>query len=584
MEAFCRQSRFIYQSFRGWISQRRSKVCNEIFNQKKLIIFSWVDQRERCLLNQEDAEDFVSDRKTLAYLDLHYKELDSMPCVVGRVVSKSQVVFFPHMTQSTAYPFPFHSYFVIDDGTEQIAVVLWLSACRDYFRTIHIGDIVGLRGFKVKPSTTYSREFSPYGRIELAINSKNPTGELFILPIESVPDFVDLPLCVEVPITTLQSLRGMDDGTICSVLGVVVCAGRVEIIKYKQSYHMYRWLRLRDDSTARVFHLKLFVCSQEEEFLKISAGNLFSCSDVKLHVIAVNSRVPTVHYLTTTKTSTFFSEAISPQALQHLPSSPRLTAARSWAVLTESSETFVENGLIPFPPVSHRLAPPPASPIPLAMVASTLAEMHHFERRQVVVQGFLAGVSLRSDENVVDWLAAESYQQGPPPNKRRRGRKGAKVPKFGDGKGATFKLPQHLKSAAPGAPSPADAPHPVTISSVLHVNFHASANEAQSADEPNEPVWCLRVTGLNGNESIDVVIPEAGLGTGIPTLLRQAVPGVASEANASAADDAFGVLDVCGTLASQRIVLVLDLFRHGAAVEVSLNRWCTASYLAAAEQ
>jgi len=83
---------------------------------------NWSQSREKCLLDQHSAEALVSQRKTLAWMSVPQNHKPTTPnahVVVGRIVSKSQVIFFAHNDHRVC-PHPYYAYVVIDDGTEQV--------------------------------------------------------------------------------------------------------------------------------------------------------------------------------------------------------------------------------------------------------------------------------------------------------------------------------------------------------------------------------------------------------------------------------------------------------------------------------
>lgn len=96
-----------------------------------------------------------------------------------------------------------------DESDEQIKVVVWNTLVGAYFSRVHIGQLVSLRGFRLK----HARVDADF---ELALNPYNPIGSVRVL---DRPDSVDADVAEHIPpititVSTVDIIRTMPDDSV----------------------------------------------------------------------------------------------------------------------------------------------------------------------------------------------------------------------------------------------------------------------------------------------------------------------------------------------------------------------------------
>ena len=413
---------------------------------------SWLPSRSLLQLEEAETRGILARKTSLAHLAAHFKELKGdLPPVVGRVVVKSQLSYFASLNDdSRKLGFPCQAYIVIDDGTAEAVTVLWYSTCRDFFTSIQPGDVIALDGYRVRSITNYGSVYSTDARIELSVNSQKPMGKIYIMHRPSMNALLEKPLVREsLPLVCLKEARLLPDSTSCDIIARLVHVGRLEVDQYKQKHFLYRWVTLRDDSSARPLLAKLYSCSQERHLTRLRAGILLHMTNMVSRTFVFNSRVPPLCILRSSKTTFYTSAPVSPLAIDILPDTERARAVCTWALHSGEDLDFREGGLISFPPSTRfRHAPPTISPVPISLAADVAMNLRHLERRQLVVQGFVCRVLYKQAGDsamLVNWVAPEDLLPRNAITKRghRRGRlrgrgrrRGKRVKKEDRGTGA----------------------------------------------------------------------------------------------------------------------------------------------------
>lgn len=129
---------------------------------------------------------------------------------------------------------PFNFELLVGDASgEQIKVVLWNTLVGTYFARLHVGQILALRGFRLKRARSD-------GHFELALNPYNPIGSVRVFDeslrglskalVDSVPPIV-------MTVSSVSGVATMAEENIFDVAGVVTYAGPMlrEFSNAKQS-------------------------------------------------------------------------------------------------------------------------------------------------------------------------------------------------------------------------------------------------------------------------------------------------------------------------------------------------------------
>jgi hypothetical protein len=584
--------------------------------------YRWQRSEDIILGSQSDAPlpELLPQRVTLAFLSTIFKPRMELPPIAGRVVSKTAPFFFP--SQDKLDPEPCNAYLVIDDGTESVPVVLWYAACRNLYTSIEVGDIILLHNYKAKPLSPFCEPYCPGASLELSVNSRNPTTTVFVL----APSIIAFPS----PPVVWSSIRDIqhpqsfvDPEVLCNVVAVIVHAGRCELRIKKsgtaaESRFLYRWLQLRDDTSGRLLHSKVYTCGQLDVLTALQPGVIFSCTNMRVTKLICSSRIPPLSFVRTTRASLLRHAPVGDLAPAAVGASTRAHAVAAWAHAMPDL-VLLRGGLVPFPPPSHR-----AMPIDLPLSSfddalHVLAALALLQREQVAVQAVVVRVGLRKPLQAVAWRSIADARS----HKRRRG---ATTFKVACGQGLIL---GPVKPAAPPLPTPSDsaaaaaaeeAPKARGVAAAKHgraARFPASqASQASSAASLSAPAPAPSgVAAAAQAAALSPAAGGAGAGEGliVATVLDAAVPEVVGPDMDTSEGSWFAVLrslngalmevvlpgpsdalppalaasgegnltaqmvQACTTIAGKRVVAVLDVFRAESGVEISVNRWHTAS-------
>lgn len=154
--------------------------------------------------------------------------LVSCPCdscrAVGRIFAKSRINNFGRNGASRVDQLraPFNFELVIGDSSrEQIKIVLWNTLVGAYFHRLHVGQVVAVRGFRLKPARADQQ-------LELALNPYNPMGSVRVFSDADgglAPSLWERVPPIVMTVSTVAQVATMPDGSIFDLAGVVTFAG-----------------------------------------------------------------------------------------------------------------------------------------------------------------------------------------------------------------------------------------------------------------------------------------------------------------------------------------------------------------------
>lgn len=160
--------------------------------------------------------------------------------LIVRVFAKSRIQTFGRKTVGGAggagdlLRAPFNFELLVGDASgEQIKVVLWNTLVGTYFSRLHVGQILALRGFRLKKARSD-------GHYELALNPYNPIGSVRVFDQRLSglsKDLADAVPPMVMTISRVSEVAAMAEENIFDVAGVVTFAGPMlrEFSSAKQS-------------------------------------------------------------------------------------------------------------------------------------------------------------------------------------------------------------------------------------------------------------------------------------------------------------------------------------------------------------
>lgn len=218
-----------------------------------------------------------------------------------RILHKSRLMYYGKADQKCDSPYK--AELQVGDGSANACVVLWNTVCLDWYRILHPGQVIRLCRYRVKDSYSSRMGKDSEPHIEISLNSRNPTAQIYIIPKNQIsPDWAlpDLPHSF----TCGQEISSCPEGHICDVIGVVIFVGRSERkVKRKDGQRSemeeYRWIQMVDRTSDQPIMIKLFSTSQPDVQSRISPMALVVCTRLKLIRSAVDGAT-TFDYLTNT--------------------------------------------------------------------------------------------------------------------------------------------------------------------------------------------------------------------------------------------------------------------------------------------
>lgn len=302
------------------------------------------NQQTLLQLDRKEAAKFLSDRWKLERLTSGRlgRKCESMIC--GRVVSKSRLVHFGKPRDSRR-PFPFMFNVVIQDETSRLPVVIWDELCVKLFKGIHVGDVLALKRFKVKPryqraipsiqsqlpQLLQTREHEPKSssstntQASLAPPSSKSSTVSGLVEISLLDNSVvrlisptlfnslelNIPP-VSYKFVPLSDVRHIPDNILLDMVGLVTFVGRwersrqdVNVTKTCADLWSWRWVAVKDESSAKSVLLQLFACSNPLAWNALEPGKVLVCTRCRVCSIVASSRGKPARmvFLTTTSDS-----------------------------------------------------------------------------------------------------------------------------------------------------------------------------------------------------------------------------------------------------------------------------------------
>lgn len=252
--------------------------------------------------------------------------------VIGRVLSKSNIIHFAKPSDQYASPYPFQFYVELSDDTCSVPVVFWNANCLEWYSKVSIGDVLLLSRFTLKEvsdhkARTYNRlvQLRPptqSKQVEINLNSdRQPLADVRLLLASQCPAHLSLPE-VSMVINSVTKVMGIRESVMGSVGGVVTHRGRIERCHYMPPppgalpgrppppqdrailpFQQCQWVSLIDPTHPHPLLVQIASCSQPDCFSNIQVGsvlavtnaNIWTHSDTK--VIYASSSVESQLYL-----------------------------------------------------------------------------------------------------------------------------------------------------------------------------------------------------------------------------------------------------------------------------------------------
>ncbi|XP_059210341.1 RPA-related protein RADX isoform X3 [Centropristis striata] len=198
--------------------------------------------------------------------------------LIVRIIKKSHLMYYGKTDRNCECPYK--AVLEVCDRTGSVCVVLWNSVCVSWYRCLKPGDIISLRGYRVKQQYQMEPE-----DMEISVNSRNPAAHISVLPESSVsPEY--LPPEPKYNFCSSQELLQRPHGVLCDVIGLLTFSGRAERIRSKDGRGAelleYRWLRLEDGTSSQPIMVKLFSTSQPETHRKLHPLCVVVCSSLQV--------------------------------------------------------------------------------------------------------------------------------------------------------------------------------------------------------------------------------------------------------------------------------------------------------------
>lgn len=144
---------------------------------------------------------------------------------VGRIFAKSRIFNFGRksVSRSDLLRSPFNFELLLGDSSgEQIKVVLWNTLVGAYFHRLHVGQVVAVRGFRLKQARA-DQQF------ELALNPYNPIGSVRVFSDSDAaglaPSIWERVPPIVMTVSTVAQVATMPDESVFDLAGVVTYAG-----------------------------------------------------------------------------------------------------------------------------------------------------------------------------------------------------------------------------------------------------------------------------------------------------------------------------------------------------------------------
>jgi hypothetical protein len=371
--------------------------------------------------------------------------------ILCRVFAKSRILNFGRKsTLSRAdqlrAPFSFEL-LVGDESEEQMKVVLWNTLVGAYFDRVHIGQIISLRGFRLKQA----RSDAQY---ELVLNPYNPIGTIRILQEQdAVEQSVGEGLpAVTMTISTVAVIRSMPDESYFDTAGVVTFVSPMlrEWSVQKKQFYQFRWVTLVDESCTDALAVKIYTNSQQTQLEAVQVADVLYLSNLTLHSTNASTGANPLSR-SVVATSTNYTQLLD-QAAQVNTQHPYLLGLHRWASTVDHGELAMYRSLygwsFDFEQYKQRFGD---QITPMHEVDNLRQALRFQQTRSLLLQGFVTEVilhpaGLRSisqgtmDKEAYDEAMGRIYPQG----------EGSEAPTVAAGSASA--------PAAPAASAPSSSP------------------------------------------------------------------------------------------------------------------------------
>jgi len=243
--------------------------------------------------------------------------------LIGRVLAKSRLIQFAR--QGRQHREPLMCELVVADNTGLLRVSLWNSHVLRHWNRLRVGDIVALRGLRLKFTMQETKEGEPVFDVEASLNPTNPVGKLFLLHDDQLPGadayrvFLanqqkemgkmsgnstsadggsasvrpfesPAPSCTPLgklmyPFVPISVAHTAPEGIPVDLAGMIAFAGRVEREPgpNKHQYLASRWLLLVDPSADDIFlPVRVYTNSRSDVVMTLKAGDVVFMTNIQI--------------------------------------------------------------------------------------------------------------------------------------------------------------------------------------------------------------------------------------------------------------------------------------------------------------
>uniref|UniRef100_H3ARP8 RPA1 related single stranded DNA binding protein, X-linked n=1 Tax=Latimeria chalumnae TaxID=7897 RepID=H3ARP8_LATCH len=363
--------------------------------------------------NEEVQSEFngnVSKVISLSTLNMMHNVWNWPPLLV-RIMFKSRLHYFGKPEKRLAMPY--QVYLEVADHSGTMSVILWDCLCSKWYQTLHVGTVVMLQEYVVKPSFKWRTKpvFADSGirkftSLDINLNPCDPTACITVIPEDAVKPEWRLPQ-IKYRFITRAELDHLPHTTTCDVIGYVTFVGRSERLRKRkegEDFWVYRWVHAVDGTTEEPIVLEIFATSQPEVFNRIHPLTYIVCTQMRV-MKANPETAPFKSYLTTSNESQIF--ITGQHRGQPYSAHPRVMAFAQWMNSTYTGkesdclQRCVIGGHYSYPPIPPtlslywKLGATSFGDKELTVTNELMKEMnnlHYRERRRVAVQGIIMAV------------------------------------------------------------------------------------------------------------------------------------------------------------------------------------------------
>ena len=367
--------------------------------------------------------------------------------IVGRVIAISNLNFFGKTSDSNQHPINFQM--VVADSSGSVTVSVWNSACRLYYPSIELGDVLVIVNYTMKPSLYANSIVSTYlentekntheKKLEVSINSKNPEGYVFTLSnyssglqFPALDEFLQCTWFGEVdslskssPSQDNNSTRVVDMAGIITFLGESWCT----LSNRTSKLVLMRWINIwvprsqadQDLSNdGEEISVLLHANSQLDSFQSLSQLKIIFFCNLLFRTLKLSSSPdePLFYYLESSMSTRIYLDDAVPYNMGYL----LLKSWRTQPILEEtlSKHANQTNLYIPFDDLSSLLlAFPDTELVSFASVPDLISSFRISQTKTVLLQGYITKVYFGPDD-----LCGSAVSEPTSKNKRREQEKG----------------------------------------------------------------------------------------------------------------------------------------------------------------